>query len=202
MTPRSGSSGMTSVVRGAVVAGLLAGLAGVFGTGCEEFEPFEPERSEAPFRFFGAAADGPAVFLTEVAVTDTTVRLDLRARDVERLTAVAFELAVADSVAVIDTASAGDFFQPGTPIVFDLVQSPTSGLRWVGVVGLREFTTDVSGGGLLASLVVRRITDAPFDVRLVFDTAATRLYGPGGQPTSGQAVGGRLVHDPDDVSAR
>lgn len=178
----------------ALLAGLVTAAGGI--AACAEFEPFEPARADAPFRFLASAADGPAVFLTEVAVTDTTVRLELRARDVERLTAAAFELAMADSVAVIDSAAAGDFFQPQTPIVFDLVGSPTSGLRWVGVVGLREFTNDVSGGGLLASLVVRRITDEPFDVRLAFDTARTRLYGQNGQSTPGEAVGGRLVYDP------
>ena len=160
---------------------------------CAEFEPFEPVRSDAPLRFFGSAADGATIFLTEVAVTDTTVRVDLRARDVERLTAVAFELAMEESVAVIDSAAVGDFFQPQTPTVFELVPVPGEDAGWVGVVSLDDFSSDVSGGGVLASLVLRRTTDQPFDVRVAFDSAATRLYGEGGDPTAGRAVGGRLV---------
>ena len=183
-----------ATVAPAALAALAALSLGV--SACGELEPFEPGSPEAPFRFFGAAADGPGVFLTEVAVTDTTVEIQLRAREVERLTAVAFELSLGEAVAGIDTAAEGDFFQPGNPVVFELAGSPQDPLRWLGVVSMADYSSDVSGGGLLASLVVRRLTDEPFDVRLAFDTATTRLYGPAGQPMTGQAVGGRLVYDP------
>lgn len=183
-----------------ITLGALAALA-LATAACGELEPLEPASTEAPFRFFGAAADGPGVFLTEVAVTDTTVRIQLRARKVERLTAVAFELSMGEAVAVIDTAFVGDFFQPQTPVVFQLAGSPQDPLRWLGVVSMTDYATDVSGGGLLASLVVRRVTDEPFDVRLAFDTATTRLYGPAGQPMTGAAVGGRLVYDPTTTTA-
>lgn len=185
-------------MRHAAIAMLMAGLAAtsLALSGCEELEPFEPVRADAPFRFFGGSAAGASVFLTEVAVTDTTVRLELRARDVERLTAVAFELVIGDSVAVIDTAIAGDFFQPQTPIVFELVDAPGQGPGWLGVISLTDFSADVSGGGRLASIVIRRVADEPFDVRLGFDTGGTRLYGPAGAPLDGRAVGGRLVFDP------
>lgn len=185
------------------VAGLLVlALAALTLATCEEFEPFEPVRSEAPFRFFGAGPEGAAVFLTEVAVTDSTVRIQLRARDVERLTAVAFELGLEPGVATIDTALPGDFFQPGTPTVFELAMDPVDASRWPGVMSLTDYSTDVSGGGLLATLVIRRTVDDPFDVPLGFDTEATRIYGDAGAPTGHVAVGGRLVYDPGSTATR
>ncbi len=167
--------------------------------GCGEFEPFEPVRLDGPLRFFGTGGGGVSVFLTEVASSDSTVRIELRARNVQRFTAVAFELTVDEEVVRIAEAEAGSFFQPGTPVVFELTPAQTTepGRRWIGVVSLSRYTTDVSGGGVLASLVLRRTTDRPFDARVTFDPERTRLYGPQGEVLDdAAAVGGRLVFDP------
>jgi hypothetical protein len=180
--------------------GVAVAMLSVAAGSCVEgpFEPFAPERDQPPLRFVGGAAPTePFIWLAPVARTDSTVRLEVRTRNVPRLSAIAFELALDADVAAIDTIVPGAFFAPinAQPLV-NVARDPENPRRWVGVITLPELTTASAGSGTLATVIVRRTTAEAFDVGVAFDTATSRAVGVGGGVVPLNWTRGRLIHVP------
>jgi hypothetical protein len=181
---------------------LIATLVAVatLGTSCVEgpFEPFAPERDQPPLRFVGGAAPNtPFVFLAGVVQNDSIVRLDVRLRNAPRVSAIVFELALEGNVAVIDSILPGTFFSPVSQVpLVNAAVSPDDSTRWIGVATVPNLSTVSAGSGTIATLVVRRTRQQPFDIAVAFDSTTSRAYGADGLPVVMNWTRGRLIHVP------